>query len=464
MIRRAVRFSLTLIVFLFLADFLLQFVHARRNGNSLPERVHRITAPVMAEVEQTTQIDLRYAFRYRTVDFMPMAIFLLILLGKMPLNSLLWQVERRMNRRGPEPPPTPEESAYAPRTTPATPPPAPNGGGPQQPQPASAGMQSGIQEDESSKEAIYAGPLEGAKKITRRLLRVRPKEKKILIAEPDGLSAAFLFKTLAEDFEILESPDGVDVAVKATTENPDLILLTEALPGMTGPETCRRMRRNGIRVPVLLISNRHQRFYDEADSLTYGVDAVLQKPVSARLLKLKIQRLLERGPQPETAAGTAKAKTGPSVNEIRARAGMKGGELGLSEFRRRVRLESQFSTEHDSTFCVAALPEKVMRHGPTPEASGAVLRQLRGFDAVCPLADGLVLLLPDTARRGTMALVERLSLKVKENGLEFERAHIYEFNGASNFWEFISSQLGLDGSGAGLLGGRNRRLPFTAAG
>ena len=127
LILRAVRFSLTLVVFIFLADFLLQFVHARRNGNSLPERVHQITSPVLENVEQTTRVDLRYAFRYRTVDFMPMAIFLLILLGKMPINSLLWEVERRMNRRGPEPPPTPEDSAHAPRNAPATAPPAPAG-------------------------------------------------------------------------------------------------------------------------------------------------------------------------------------------------------------------------------------------------------------------------------------------------------------------------------------------------
>jgi hypothetical protein len=72
-LHKTIRLALTLVIWMFLADFLFQFVHSRMDGTSLPERVHSVTAVVQTPLEMAAGIDMRYDYHGALVDLMPLA-------------------------------------------------------------------------------------------------------------------------------------------------------------------------------------------------------------------------------------------------------------------------------------------------------------------------------------------------------------------------------------------------------
>ncbi len=80
---------------------------------------------------------------------------------------------------------------------------------------------------------------------------------KILIVEDDpdmtmGLSDNLVF----EGYEVLSAPTGEKGLELAKEAKPDCILLDIMLPGIDGYETCARLRRSGIRCPIIMLTGR----------------------------------------------------------------------------------------------------------------------------------------------------------------------------------------------------------------
>ena len=96
--------------------------------------------------------------------------------------------------------------------------------------------------------------------------------------------AGYRVRTEANGFDALR-------AVKADT--PDLIVLDVNMPELDGFEVCRRIRRDGIQVPVIFLTAR-----DGIDDLRVGFrqggDDYLTKPFSLEELGLRIEALLRR--------------------------------------------------------------------------------------------------------------------------------------------------------------------------
>jgi two-component system OmpR family response regulator len=87
--------------------------------------------------------------------------------------------------------------------------------------------------------------------------------------------------------------DGLDALRTIRTEPPDLVVLDVNMPGMDGFEVCRRIRRDGIQVPVIFLTAR-----DDMDDLRtgfrHGGDDYLTKPFRLEELGLRIEALLRR--------------------------------------------------------------------------------------------------------------------------------------------------------------------------
>lgn len=76
-------------------------------------------------------------------------------------------------------------------------------------------------------------------------------------------------------------------------QRPDLIVLDVGLPGISGLQACQRMRAEGDRVPIILLTA----FSEEVDriiGLEMGADDYLGKPFSARELLARINAVLRR--------------------------------------------------------------------------------------------------------------------------------------------------------------------------
>ena len=88
--------------------------------------------------------------------------------------------------------------------------------------------------------------------------------------------------------------NGFDALRSIKNETPDLVVLDVNMPEIDGFEVCRRIRRDGIQVPVIFLTAR-----DDIDDLRVGFrqggDDYLTKPFSLEELGLRIEALLRRG-------------------------------------------------------------------------------------------------------------------------------------------------------------------------
>jgi sigma-B regulation protein RsbU (phosphoserine phosphatase) len=140
-----------------------------------------------------------------------------------------------------------------------------------------------------------------------------------LVADDDLATAALLQRTLERwGLDVIVAHDGLE-ALKAVQEDPGigLAVLDWSMPGLDGPEVCRRIRADPARahLHLLLLTAREGRA-DVISGLDAGADDYLSKPfdpevlrarvhVGLRVLKLK-ERLAERVAELETALSKVK--------------------------------------------------------------------------------------------------------------------------------------------------------------
>src|SRR5262249_26306747 len=111
------------------------------------------------------------------------------------------------------------------------------------------------------------------------------------------------------------------------------VLLDIMLPGIDGFETCQRLRTQGVRVPIIMLTARGQEI-DKVRGLELGADDYLTKPFGLRELLARIRAVLRRagtsrGPSLEDEVKIAKARVSFSAGRI-AR-GRKEMSLGYYE-------------------------------------------------------------------------------------------------------------------------------------
>ncbi|HET6793808.1 MAG TPA: response regulator transcription factor [Acidimicrobiales bacterium] len=96
-----------------------------------------------------------------------------------------------------------------------------------------------------------------------------------------------------EGFEVSEAATG-RAALKAVSEwRPDLVVLDIMLPDLDGVEVTRRLRSDGIRVPVVFLTAKDAT-EDKVSGLTVGGDDYLTKPFSLEELVARIRAVLRR--------------------------------------------------------------------------------------------------------------------------------------------------------------------------
>jgi two-component system OmpR family response regulator len=74
----------------------------------------------------------------------------------------------------------------------------------------------------------------------------------------------------------------------------EVVLLDVMLPGIDGFETCRRLREDGVRVPVLMLTARDA-LRDRVAGLDGGADDYLVKPFALQELVARLRALARRG-------------------------------------------------------------------------------------------------------------------------------------------------------------------------
>jgi DNA-binding response OmpR family regulator len=93
-------------------------------------------------------------------------------------------------------------------------------------------------------------------------------------------------------FEVFTSTDGQSALNAALTQPPDVLILDEALPMLSGHEVLRQLRADdrGRGVRVIMLTARGQRA-DRESALASGADLYLTKPFSNADLVSAVRRL-----------------------------------------------------------------------------------------------------------------------------------------------------------------------------
>jgi len=108
---------------------------------------------------------------------------------------------------------------------------------------------------------------------------------------------------------------------------PDLIILDLMLPGMSGLEICKRIRDEGIKTPVIMVTAKADE-NDKVFGLELGADDYITKPFSVRELIARVKAQLRRGKFAEAAlapAAPSEVKFGEVVVNLKRHEVLKAG-------------------------------------------------------------------------------------------------------------------------------------------
>ncbi|WP_204765336.1 response regulator transcription factor [Lentzea nigeriaca] len=120
------------------------------------------------------------------------------------------------------------------------------------------------------------------------------KPRVLVVDDEVGVRRALERGLAAEGMEVVTAADGPTALKVALTGAFDVVLLDIMLPGLSGYRVLQRMRADGVRTPVLMVSAKDGEI-DQADGLDLGADGYLVKPFSFVVLVAQVRALLRRG-------------------------------------------------------------------------------------------------------------------------------------------------------------------------
>ena len=119
---------------------------------------------------------------------------------------------------------------------------------------------------------------------------IRPEGRRILIVDDSEMNLEVLEHLLEDDYELESAASGEECLQKLTAFSPDLVLLDIMMPGMSGYETCRRIKSSpvGDFTQVILISGKASTA-ERLEGYQAGADDYVIKPFDHDELLAKVR-------------------------------------------------------------------------------------------------------------------------------------------------------------------------------
>ena len=155
----------------------------------------------------------------------------------------------------------------------------------------------------------------------------------ILIVDDDADVRIFVRASLeAEGYGVIEAPDGDTALLLCSESEPAVIVLDLVLGQPDGLEVCRRLRHKS-NVPIIMLTSRTGEI-DEAMCLAAGADDYVTKPVSGRIIALRVAAQLRR-------ASFKPVQDEAVIESLVAGAKLVWGSIGIDLAARDVRVNSE---------------------------------------------------------------------------------------------------------------------------
>jgi len=118
----------------------------------------------------------------------------------------------------------------------------------------------------------------------------------VLVVDDDQRSRQLMQTVLTvEGYRVLVAGSGAQALDLIAVQEPDAVLLDFVMPGMDGPELCRRIRALALvrRLPLVMLSGMDDPVA-RAEAVAAGADDFIVKPFDRGDLRARLVRLLQR--------------------------------------------------------------------------------------------------------------------------------------------------------------------------
>ena len=158
--------------------------------------------------------------------------------------------------------------------------------------------------------------------------------RRVLVVEDDASIALGLQINLeAEGYEVLVADDGEKGLAMTRADHPDVVILDVMLPNLNGFQVLQTIRREGLQMPIIVLSARTSEM-DKVTGLELGAEDYVAKPFSLAELLARVRAALRRGPRPPEVLRSAHTFGDVRV-EVAARTVTRAGapvEMTATEF------------------------------------------------------------------------------------------------------------------------------------
>ena len=156
----------------------------------------------------------------------------------------------------------------------------------------------------------------------------------LLVEDEPALAQMLSYNLDKSGFEVQLATDGEEALTLLAEARPDLVVLDWMLPGVSGLEICRQLRRRSdtADIPIIMLTARGEET-DKLRGLETGADDYITKPFSPMELVARIRAILRRS-RPATASEVLEfADLRMDLAAYRVSRGGTDVHLGPTEFR-----------------------------------------------------------------------------------------------------------------------------------
>ncbi|MEW9796622.1 response regulator [Alteromonas sp. CYL-A6] len=112
----------------------------------------------------------------------------------------------------------------------------------------------------------------------------------ILLVDDEPVNLRVLRQLLDKDYNLVFAKNGEEALRLAHDQAPDLILMDVMMPGLTGFETCQRLKADDATrsIPVIFVTALSDE-HDEAEGFNVGGVDYITKPISAPVVRARVK-------------------------------------------------------------------------------------------------------------------------------------------------------------------------------
>jgi two-component system response regulator RegX3 len=149
----------------------------------------------------------------------------------------------------------------------------------------------------------------------------------LLIEDEEGIGQALEYQLAREGYEVSWARDGTEGLRSFEVSGADLVVLDLMLPGISGEDVCKQIRRDS-HVPILILTAKDSEV-DKVVGLELGADDYVTKPFSTRELIARIRAIMRRSASPAGSTSSVLEAGAIRLDADRAEVTVGGREVHL---------------------------------------------------------------------------------------------------------------------------------------